>query len=383
MLSGDNSIARGIDSTFYEMLAHFSACWQRIDILTPAAPDAAPRVIHENVYVHPAPYHRLLQPLFIRRKGAQLLRERAYHLVSSHDYGFFYNGLGAYWLLKNRAIPLVSEIHHIEGYPQAVSLRERLWRAAAVRYLPWIEPHVTAFRVVHEGQVPAFLRDLGIPAEKILVRHSLYIDYETFQPLPDLQRNPAYDVLFVGRLADNKGVPLLLEAIRRVTVTHPDVTLAIRGSGPLEDPLRARIAAAGLQSNVEFLPRVASSKEMAQVYNRARMLVCASTVEGNPRVTVEAMACGVPVLSTPVGIMPELITPGENGFLFPWNDADALADLIRQLLDTPALRQRIAEAGRQSVQHFDAETIIGHYARGYHQIIAHHAAHSAGDSTRR
>ena len=105
------------------------------------------------------------------------------------------------------------------------------------------------------------------------------------------------------------------------------------------------------------------------MYNRARMLVCASTVEGNPRVTVEAMACGVPVLSTPVGIMPELITHGENGFLFPWNDADALAGDIRQMLDNPALRRQIAEAGRQSVQHFHAETIIEQYARGYHRLI--------------
>ena len=129
MLSGDNSIARGIDSTFYEMLAHFSAYWQRIDILTPTAPDASPRVIHDNVHVHPAPRHRLLQPLFIRQKGTQLLNERPYHLVSSHDYGFFYNGFGARWLLRNRSIPLVSEIHHVEGYPHAVSLRERLWRA--------------------------------------------------------------------------------------------------------------------------------------------------------------------------------------------------------------------------------------------------------------
>ncbi len=374
MLSGDNSIARGIDSTFYEMLAYFSAYWQRIDILTPTAPDAAPCVIHDNVHVHPAPYHRLLQPLFIRQRGAQLLTERRYHLVSSHDYGFFYNGLGAYWLLKNRAIPLVSEIHHVEGYPQAVSQRERLWRAAAVRYLPWIEPHVAAFRVVHEGQVPDFLRTLGIPNEKILVRHSLYIDYDIFQPLPALQQHPAYDVLFVGRLTDNKGLPLLLDAIQRVTTTHPDVTLAIRGSGPLENRLKQRIAADGLQANVRFLPRVASSEEMARVYNRARMLVCASTVEGNPRVTVEAMACAVPVLSTPVGIMPELITQGENGFLFPWNDANALAGYIRQMLDESALRQRLAEAGRQSVQHFDAETIIARYARGYHRIIAQHTA---------
>jgi glycosyltransferase involved in cell wall biosynthesis len=371
MLSGDNSIARGIDSTFSEMLAQFSAYWQRIDILTPTAPDATTQVIHDNVHVHPAPHHRLLQPYFIHQKGTQLLAERPYHLVTSHDYGFFYNGLGAWWLLKNREIPLVSEIHHVEGYPKAVSLRERLWRAAAMRYLPWIEPHVAAFRVVHHSQVPDFLRELSIPDEKILVLHSLYLDFDVFQPLPDVQAHPAYDVLFVGRLTANKGLPILLDAIQQVTTTHPQTTLAIRGAGSLESAIRQRIITEGLQSNVQFLPRVRSSAEMAAVYNRARMLVCASTVEGNPRVTAEAMACGVPVISTPVGIMPELITHGENGFLFQW-DADALAGYIRQLLDDDSLRQRIARAGREAVQPFDAASMIQRYAEGYHRLIAQH-----------
>lgn len=364
MLSGDNSIARGLDTAFYQMLARFSQYWQRIDILVPTAPDATAGTIHGNVHVHPAPQHRSLQPLFIRRKGQQLLRERRYHLVVSHDFGFFYNGIGAYWLLRGSDVPYVSEIHHVEGYPHAVTLREQLWRAAAMRYLPFAGRHVAAFRTVNQ-EVPQLLAELGIPAAKIRVLPSLYIDFRIFQPQNTAKH---YDVLFVGRLASNKGVRSLLEAIATIRQTYPHIRLAIRGEGPLRSVLEAQIKAHHLQANVTFVPRLPDSEALAKLYNSAKMLVCASTVEGNPRVTVEAMACGVPVISSPVGIMPELITHGQNGLLFPW-DVEDLAAQIMRLLSDDALCTRMGEAGRLSVQHFNAEAIIANYARAYHALI--------------
>ena len=368
MLSGDTALARGDDGAFYQLLARFAPYWKRIDILTPTVSGAHPRTVHETVHVHPAPYHRALQPYFIRRRGAALLAQRPYHLVVSHDFGFFYNGIGAWWLLRGRDLPLVSEIHHIEGYPHAVTRRERLWRWAARQYLPRIGQRAQAVRVVNHDlaqQVIAF----GVPAHKVHVLHSLYMDFDIYQP----QAVPKqYDVLFVGRLASNKGILHLLEAVERVAQTHPTVTLAIRGSGALRAEIEARAQARGL--NVTFLPRVAHTRDMAQVYSRARLLVCASTVEGNPRVTIEAMACGVPVISTRVGIMPQVIDDGENGYLVD-NNPDAIARAIRRLLDDPDHRARIGERGRVAVQGFAAATTVPAYATAYHAIIAaHHAA---------
>lgn len=366
MFSGDSSVAQGRGGAFADMLRRFAAYWSRLDILTPTAPGAADRVLYENVYIHPSPWHRALQPLFIRRKGEQLLAERRYDLVVSHDFGFFYNGIGAWWLLRGKHIPLVSEIHHVEGYPLAVTWREKAWRAVAVRYLPWAAGHVAAFRVVNQREVPLVLRRLGIPDEKILVLSSLYLDLTTYQPQP--ARPKEYDVLFVGRLAANKGIDLLLEAFRQVLQTHPAARLALRGEGALHGQIARLIQTQRLQNNVLFLPRVSDAARMADVYNAARMLVCASTVEGNPRVTIEAMACGVPVLSTAVGIMPEVIHDGENGFLFDRSPTE-LAAKIRRLLDDAALRSRIGEAGRQSVQRFEAENVIAAYAKGYHDLV--------------
>lgn len=364
MFSGDSSVARGIDGAFYQMLARFSNYWQRIDILTPTAPDAQSRTIHDNVYIHPAPNHRLLQPRFIKQKGEELLSQRQYHLITSHDFGFFYNGIGAWWLLQNKNIPLLSEIHHIEGYPIAISLREKLWRFAAQQYIPFMAKRGAYFRVVN-NDVAQQLQKLGVSPKKILLLYSLYLDFDIYQAQATEKQ---YDVLFVGRLASNKGILLLLDAIAQVAQTNPGVKLAIRGEGALKSIIQQKITEMSIENNVIFLPRVADTHEMAKLYSSAKMLVCASTVEGNPRVTIEAMACAVPVISTPVGIMPAVIIDGENGFLVDWK-AEEIANAIRRLLDDSAFYEKIAQASHQSVQKFEAEKIVRDYALGYHRII--------------
>lgn len=365
MLSGDSSIARGQDGAFYQMLGRFSEYWQRIDILTPTASDAKSCVIHDNVYVHPAQNHRLFQPFFIKRTAQRLFAERPYHLVTSHDFGFFYNGIGAWWLLRNRDIPLVSEIHHIEGYPIASTTREKIWRWVANQYLPWAAGHVRAFRVVNHIEVPDYLRKIGIPDAQILVLPSLYIDLEHYQPQAIDKR---YDVLFVGRFAANKGILRLLDAIKIVRRTYPDLRVGLRGDGELKETIEQFITHNDLTRNVDFIPRVADTAEMVTLYNQARMLVCASTVEGGPRVTVEAMACGVPVISTPVGIMPEIIRNGDNGFIVP-HDENVIADRIQHLLDDPANASQIGLNAHITAEQFAADKIIGNYARAYHALI--------------
>jgi len=348
------------------MLRRFSNYWNRIDVIVPHAPGADARALYGNVYIHPAPWPKLVQPLFIRYKGRRLSTERAYDLITSHDYGIFYNGLGARLLTCNSNVPIVSEIHHVEGYPRAATHRERIYQKLAQWYISWAARWVAAFRVVNAVELPNLMRALGVSADKILILPSLYIDFDIFRPLMGVERD--LDLLFVGRLAPNKGLFTLLEALAQVRKTHPSARLSILGSGPLRAKLERQIAKHGLNDAVQFLPRQPGPEEMARVYNRAKMLVCASTAEGGPRVTVEAMACGTPVISTPVGIMPEIVHAGKNGLLFSW-DAIELADQIRRLLDDAVLRARLGEAGRLSVQSFEASRVIEAYAQGYHNLV--------------
>ena len=246
-------------------------------------------------------------------------------------------------------------------------MRERLYRLLASVYIRQAQQRAAAFRVVNHVEMPELLRRLGVPDEQILVLPSLYIDYSVFRPFADVP--PEYDGLFVGRLAPNKGLKTLLAALARLKTTHPNFRFGIHGRGPLEDLVRQYIAAYGLVGNVRLMTKAVPQGDLVRLYNSSAMLVCASTAEGGPRVTVEAMACGVPVVTTPVGMMRELIADGDNGLLFEW-DADALHDQMARLLDDEDLRQRIAARGRESVQDFRADVVIDGYARGYYDLIA-------------
>jgi colanic acid/amylovoran biosynthesis glycosyltransferase len=219
--------------------------------------------------------------------------------------------------------------------------------------------------VVNQTELPALLHRLGVPDEKILYLSSLYLDFDVFHPMPDVEKR--YDVVFVGRLTANKGLLTILDAVNIVRRTHPDLTVCLLGRGPLQDTVTSRIATLGLENTVTLLERLPRAEDVAAFYNQARMLVCASTAEGGPRVTVEAMACGTPVISTPVGVVPDIITDGENGLLFRWQ-ADELAEKITRLLDDESLQAHLGEAGRLAVQLFQAESVIARYAQGFQDV---------------
>jgi glycosyltransferase involved in cell wall biosynthesis len=367
MVSGDASVATGRDSAFARMLARFRQHWSRIDILTPHAAGArGPVWLADNVCIHPSPWPRWRQPQFIRQRGRELLTERPCDLITSHDFGFHYNAMGSHQLARRFHVPIVSEILHVEGYPIATSARDHAYRLVADRYVRWAKDHVAAFRVMNRIEVPEYLRQRGVRDEQILYLPALYLDHAVFQPAPAIEKR--HDIVFVGRLAPNKGLFQILDAVALVRERHPSVSLAILGEGPLRARLKAHVARLGLAHNVTWIGHLPRQTDVAALYHHSRMLVCASTAEGGPRVTVEAMACGVPVISTPVGVMAELLTDGQNGLVYRWQ-TDALAAHILRLLEDEDLRQRLGAAGRESVQGMQAEAVIDGYARGYHDLI--------------
>jgi len=126
--------------------------------------------------------------------------------------------------------------------------------------------------------------------------------------------------------------------------------------------VREQVAALGLQGRVRFLGIRA---DVADILRASDMFVLSSRVEGNPMSVMEAMAAGLPVVSTAVGGVPELVRAGETGLLVPSEDAAALAQAMQALVDDPVRRQAMGAAARQhAVAHFD----IRHTVRGYEQL---------------
>ncbi|MGI9616402.1 MAG: glycosyltransferase family 4 protein [Acidimicrobiales bacterium] len=155
-------------------------------------------------------------------------------------------------------------------------------------------------------------------------------------------------VLFVGRLADLKGVTVLLAALQRVKKERPDVELTIVGDGP--DRARFEDVAEDLDvaDRVSFVG-YRSQAEVADHLAETDVFVLPSFAEGVPVTLMEAMASGVPVVATRVGGVAELVDDGTNGSLVEAGDAVSLADAILALLNDPSTRNRFGEAGRATV----------------------------------
>ncbi|MBS0123384.1 glycosyltransferase family 4 protein [Thetidibacter halocola] len=166
-------------------------------------------------------------------------------------------------------------------------------------------------------------------------------------------------VLFVGRLAGVKGVPVLLDALGRIAPDHPGLRVTLIGDGPDR---------AALERQAQGLPVTftgyRSQEEVAQALASADLFVLPSFAEGLPVVLMEALAAGVPVVTTQIAGVPELVTPGETGWLVPPGDAAALADAMARALADPERRRVMGKQGRVVVDaEFNAATEAARLSR--------------------
>lgn len=359
MLSGDTVLATGREGVFHGVLREMSRHFGRIDVIAPPAHGAVTtRSLFGNVYLHPNEGPKWRQLGHLTRTAAALIGERQYAILTSHDYGVFYNGVAAYRLHRKFGLPYLSEIHHVPGHPRPADLRERVDKPLNRLYARFAARHAAAIRVVNRIEMPELLRSFGVPAQKIRVIPSLYLDLDVFHPL-DVE--PRFDVILVGRAVVNKRFDLVLDAVRLLKERGRPVSLHLVGDGPLRASLLDRATRLGIRDRVTHTAFLETSHDLARAYSEARVLVCASTSEGGPRVTCEAMACATPVISTPVGIMTELIEHGQNGFLVGW-DAAEIAARLEEVLSDPDRARAIGLAGRTTVLPFERVKMIKNYA---------------------
>ncbi len=153
----------------------------------------------------------------------------------------------------------------------------------------------------------------------------------------------------VGRLSSEKGQLLLIDAFASLADQNFRASLTIIGDGPLRSTLQSRIDSLNLQEQVKISGWTSSAEIMKQL-QLARAFILTSFAEGLPVVLMEALALERPVISTCIAGIPELVRPGENGWLVPAGDVQALADAMREALETPVERLiEMGKSGRKSV----------------------------------
>lgn len=219
---------------------------------------------------------------------------------------------------------------------------------ALCRLMGTWERQVDAFIALTEFQ-KELLVAAGLPAERVFVKPNFYPGNPVVRPWAE--RNDA--VVFAGRIAEEKGVRVLVEAWTKWGPSAP--LLRIIGDGPLRPALEA-LARNGPARKIEFLGQKSPSEAAAEI-GAARLLVVPSTwFEGFPLVLREAFAFGTPVAVSRVGSLPELVKDGAAGLVFEAGNAAALLEVVRAAWISPGQLPALSDAARAR---FEA-----HYSEG-------------------
>ncbi len=178
------------------------------------------------------------------------------------------------------------------------------------------------------------------------------IDLERFKISPESKKKDSTKtIIFVGRLHPVKGVQYLIEAMAIVHQESPEVKLILVGDGEERELLENLTDSLGIRECVEFAGRV--PHERVQDYmNQAEVFVLPSLSEGFPVTILEAMACGLPIVATQVGGVPDVIKNGVNGYLVKAKDPNETVEALLKLLQDAQLRATISKTNKQKVDEY-------------------------------
>jgi glycosyltransferase involved in cell wall biosynthesis len=223
---------------------------------------------------------------------------------------------------------------------------------------------------------------MGVDLERMTVV-PVGVDHTVFRPRPDRPRIPGRIMVTSSSDVPMKGLVPLLEALAKLR-TERDVELVVIGR-PTEGGRVARsIDRLGLSHAVHCVSGI-SDDELAGMYAEAQVAVVPSLYEGFSLPAIEAMACGVPLVATTGGALPEVVgADGETALLVTPDDPEALATGIRRILDDDALAARLGEGGRQRVLgRFTWEATARGTAEQYRLLLDDHrrASNAATDAT--
>ena len=249
------------------------------------------------------------------------------------------------------------------------------WQNLMRRYPPpfrWMEDyvhrHVDA-AIAGSRDAAQILREKGYTG-LVQVIPQFGVDPMLFHPLAERDPGTPFTVGYAGRLVEKKGLDSLADAVIGLA---GEWRLILCGTGPLRGELEARFSACGLASRVHFYDQVAS-EEMPRYLRMMDVLVLPSRTrpdwkEQFGRVLIEAMACGVPVIGSDSGEIPNVI--GDGGVVFAEGDAQALVDALALLRDEPGPRAALGTKGRARVlAHYTQSRIAAQTVAFYRRICS-------------
>jgi glycogen(starch) synthase len=367
----------GVETTVGELSRHLARAGESVTVYASdlydegrweRRSDFAPRVDGVPVRRFPV-YKRLIpgltMPLMVGLVDA--LERDAPDVIHAHSHRYGHV-LEAAMVARSRGIPLVVSTHY-----HPADRKEPLTKRGLLR----LQDHLfgwTAYRVaralVVETELEARLLGTFAPGDRIHVIPP-GIDLEEWgddseappEGLPDRY------LLYAGRVAPNKGLPVLLRAFAGLpAATRPPIVLMGRDWGQ-RSALEALAHELGIAREVVWTGHVAPEAQYRAVFRRAAAFVLPSEWEAFGLVLLEAMAAGAPIVATKVGGVPEVLDGGKAGRLVPYGDVRALSEAMHQVLSDRALSEHLASAGRERVKRYTWERAVEAHRSLYRDVV--------------
>lgn len=206
----------------------------------------------------------------------------------------------------------------------------------------------------------------GVNKENIVfIPNSVDTDY--YSPLISKTWEYPLKILFVGRLSEQKGVDILLDAMNEVIEKGFDSILAVVGDGPLRSELEVKVNNLRITQYVTF---AGDRNDVIRYYHDSHILIIPSNWEGLPLVLLEGMGCGIPIVASDIGGIREVIQHGINGLLFPMGDAKELASKIIYLMKNPKAATEMGwKAREKALSHFSLIKNMQSYFHLYESLL--------------
>jgi glycosyltransferase involved in cell wall biosynthesis len=295
------------------------------------------------------------EPYTFSLRVRRLLHRRRGDFDLVHDNQGF--GRGLVKMMNVDGWPVVATLHHPITVDRKLDLAHAHSASRRFTLRRWygfldmqidVAQQVPRVVTVSESSRRDIVTQMGIAPDRLhVVPVGVYAD--VFRPLPHIPRIPGRLMTTASSDVPMKGLAPLLEAVAKVRADRPDVHLVVIGKPREGSTIPALLARLDLTEAVRFVSGV-TTENIVELYAQCEIACVPSLYEGFSLPAIEAMACGVPLVATTGGAVPEVVgADGETGLLVAPGDPEALAGAIRRFLDEPELRAHIGDAGRRRV----------------------------------
>jgi len=324
-------------------------------------------VVRSRAYTLPEAFHFTFMPGML-----PMLREPA-DVLHAHSFGYFHTNLTALHR-RLRGTPLVVTPHfHPADTMEGGWARQRMRRFYDTHLAPWVFDRADAIIAVSRTELSSMAHHINDLSKVRLIPNGIHFDrFEELPPQGSFKDQRGIEgpfLLYVGRMAVNKRMEVVINAMPSLLEEHGDLTLVIAGPDDgVGETWRELAKELDLGEHVRFEGFLEEWDKLA-AYQDADVFVLPSEWEAFGIVLLEAMACRTPCVCADRGGAPEVVEDGATGMVAPYGDVEAWTSMLSELLGDDALRRRMGEQGRQRVrERFVWPAIVDQIEQVYREV---------------